>query len=112
MSAARQYGVVLGPQSLSAAERLSEVEENDPSHLTPKGLQYRKHRLAVVHILFDEFLRLDSPFSERLEIRRLQNILQVGDGLAHQRLKAYMSGSAVWLAPPDLRGVAYFVFKA
>lgn len=57
-------------------------------------------------------LGLVSPASERLEIRRVQEIARAGDELVHQRLKAYLGGSADWFASREVPGKSYFVFKA
>lgn len=47
-----------------------------------------------------------------MEIRGVQKMLQADDELVHRRLKTYLGGWAVRLAPPDLPGEAYKVFKA
>lgn len=86
--------------------------ENDSSHFTSVGLQYRLHRFDVANISLNEMLGMRLPASKPLEIHRRQNMLGAGDNLAHQRLKAYLRSSAVCLAPPDLPGEACFVFKA
>lgn len=100
------------PLSPPAAERRPEAGEDDPFHLIAMRKHYRWHRYVVVNFSLDEVLGLESPALERLEIRRLQTILQAGDELTHQRLKAYLGDSGVWLAPPDLPGKAYFLFEA
>lgn len=94
------------------AKRRLEEEEDDPLYLSPMGLYYRSHRCAVVNIFLGEVLGLQSPVSERLGICRRQKILQIGDDLGQQRLKAYLEGSVVWLARPDLPGEAYFAVRA
>lgn len=111
VAAAPEYGVMLRPPSPPAAKRRPEVREDDPSYPTYLGLQYRWHRYADVNISLDEVLGLESYALERLEIRRLQKILQAGNKLAHQRLEAYLGGSAVWLAPPDLLGKGLLCFQ-
>lgn len=112
VTAAPKPGVLLSAPSPSTAKRRPKVEEDDPFHPNPMGLHYLWHRCAVANISFDEVLGLESPASEWLEVRHLQKILQADIELAHQRVKTYPGGSAVWLAPPGVPGEAYFVIKA
>lgn len=83
VAAAPKHGVVISPSSPPAADLRPEKGEDDPSHPTPVGLHCRWHRCAVVNTSLNEMLGLRFPASERLEVRRLQKVQQVGDELAH-----------------------------
>lgn len=106
VAARLKHDVVLSPQLPPATERRSQVGEDDSSHLTPVGLQYRWHRRAVVNIYLAEVFGLRSPASERLEIRNVQKMQQAARELAHQVLKTYLGGLAVWLTSSHLPGEA------
>lgn len=112
VAARLKQDIVLSPQLPPATERRSEVGGDDSSHLTPVELEYTWHRRAVVNIYLDEVFGLGSPASERLEIRHVQKMQQAGRELAHQVLKTYLGGLAVWLTSSHLPREAYFVFKA
>lgn len=90
-----EHGVVLKPLSPPAAWRRPEVEQDNSLHPTIVELRDRWHRLTLVNISLNEVVGFGSPASERLEIRLLQKMLQTGNELAHQKLKAYLGGSTV-----------------
>lgn len=74
-------------------------------------MHYRWHPCAVRNFALDQLLSLHPPPSEQVETRHLHAMLQLGNELAHQRLKAYPGGSGIWLAAPDLPSEEYLVFK-
>lgn len=109
---APEHVIVLCPPLPIAALRRASVIGKDHSQLTLFGLFYRWEPCAGIDISFDGVLSFSSPTSEWLEARRLQKMLQSGNKLAHQRLKASPSGLVHWLASPGLRGEAHFFFQA